>query len=79
MAAIVRTVLPAAAVVLPSCWGLSAAPTEALSSPVTLGPRCTCCCWYVPEPACDNSGMLLLSDGAVLLLIETKDASDLCA
>jgi hypothetical protein len=77
MAAIVSTVLPAADVALASWWGLSAAPTDALSSPVTLGPRCTGSCWYTPEPACDNSGMLLLSDGAVLLLIDTNDASDL--
>lgn len=76
----VSTVVPAAAVVLPSGPGLSAAPTEALSSPAAdkLATR-TPACWpaKVTEPACDNSGMLLLSDGAVLLLMETNEASDL--
>jgi hypothetical protein len=79
MAAMVSTLPPAAAVTLPSRCGLSALPTDAASSPVAdmLGPRTAGCPGQPPDPACDNRGMLLLSDGAVLLLMDTNEASDL--
>lgn len=79
MAAMVSTLPPAAAVTLASRCGLSALPTDAASSPVAdmLGPRTAGCPGHPPDPACDNRGMLLLSDGAVLLLMDTKEASDL--
>jgi hypothetical protein len=81
MAAMVSTLPPAAAVTLPSRCGLSALPTGAASSPVVgmVGPRTAGCPGQPPDPACDNRGMLLLSDGAVLLLMDTKEASDLQA
>lgn len=78
MAAMVSTLLPGAALVLASGTGLSAGnalPPPPSSPAVMLAGRI--CAAQLPEPGCDSSGMLLLSEGAVLLLIDTKDASDL--